>query len=218
MNPDFAIILNFKLKNAKDIDADFLVKTARDIGVRAVTADQAQNKFKTACTKYTIALVKAQNGLDLSTENVVDTMVQNRKNGKRTIINVDLSEKNTLTKTTKDILAEINSWMHLFGHAFNESEPCDLEADCGFVLQNRHLHYQKYLFIKHPLPAQVEISGVPDEPNRVEMVEKRTEPNFTYADGKLTIDLTNVSEGTSKWQIVRIQEHRPEDDVKETKF
>lgn len=218
MNPDFAIILNFKLKNAKYVDTDFLVKIARDIGARAIATNLAHDQFKNACIKYTIALVKAQNGLNLTTENAVDTMVQNRKKGKSTFINVELNENNTLTETAKNLLAQVNSWMHLFGHAFNESEPRNLSTDSGFVLQNRHQHYQKYLFIKRPLPAQVEISGITNEPNRIEMVEKRTEPNFVYVDDKLTIDLTDVLDSGFDWQILRIQEHRPEDDIKETKF
>ena len=49
MNPDFAIVLNFKTTG--DFDADFLVKTARNIGVRAVMSDDP-DAFKAACDRH----------------------------------------------------------------------------------------------------------------------------------------------------------------------
>lgn len=76
MNPDFAIILNFK--TTSDFDADFLVKTARNIGARAVMSSDPAT-FKEACEKYTIFLADEQAGLDLTSVNVIDTMVNNRK-------------------------------------------------------------------------------------------------------------------------------------------
>ena len=62
------------------------------------------------------------------------------------------------------------------------------------------------------------VDGIVVEPNRIEMIEKRTEPKFSYEDGKLTIDLADIPESDFDWQIIRVQEHRPEDDIKETKF
>lgn len=52
MNPDFAIVLNYQLNG--EADADFLVKTARNIGARAVITDSQTEDFKPACAKYTI--------------------------------------------------------------------------------------------------------------------------------------------------------------------
>ena len=44
MNPDFAIVLNYQLNDKAD--ADFLVKTARDIGARAVMTSSQNDDFK----------------------------------------------------------------------------------------------------------------------------------------------------------------------------
>ena len=89
MNPDFAIILNFK--TTSDFDADFLVKTARSIGARAVmSSDPAA--FKKACEKYTIFLADEQAGLAVTSVKVSDTLVNNRKNGEATIINIPVND------------------------------------------------------------------------------------------------------------------------------
>ena len=226
MNPDFAIVLNFKLKNAKGVDADFLVKTARNIGARAVAADAFKTDFAKACKKYTIALVTTepiQANYELSAANVVEQLVSQRKAGQQAIIDIPITDDGNLLAETKALLTQINNWMHLFGHAFNEGEPCNLtisnvNEDNGFVLQNRHMLYQKYVFIKTPLPEIIKIHGLSNEPNRVEMIAQRTELDFTFADNQLTINLKNAPKSDFTWQVIRIQEHRPEDDIKETKF
>ena len=226
MNPDFAIVLNFKLKNAKGVDADFLVKTARNIGARAIATDAFKTDFEQACRKYTIALVpteSVQYGCKLSATNTVEQLVLQRKAGKNTVIDIPITDDGNLLAETKALLAQINNWMHLFGHAFNEGEPCNLtisniDEDNGFVLQNRHMHYQKYVFIKTPLPEILEIQGLTSEPNRIEMVAQRTELDFTFAGNELTINLKNAPKSDFTWQVIRIQEHRPEDDIKETKY
>ena len=224
MNPDFAIVLNFKLKSAKDVDADFLVKTARNIGARAVSVDAHQTDFEKACAKYTIALTEQPvQGTDLTATDVIDRLVLNRKAGEKTIINVSVTEDGKLAPETELMLKQINNWMHIFGHAFNESKPCALKVgnvaeDSCFVLQNRHAKYQKYIFVKTPLPETIKITGLTAKPNRIELIDQRTELEFGFSNNELTIDLTNSNKNDYDWQIIRIQEHRPEDDIKETKF
>ena len=224
MNPDFAIVLNFKLKNAKDVAADFLVKTARNIGARVIAADANIPDFKKACAKYTISLIeKPTQGTDLTATNAIDRLISNRKAGAKTIINVPVTEDGKLTPETELMLKQINNWMHIFGHAFNESEPCTLKVgnvaeDSCFILQNRHAKYQKYIFVKAPLPETIKIIGLTAKPNRIELIDQRTELGFEFSNNELNIDLTNSNKSDYDWQIIRIQEHRPEDDIKETKF
>lgn len=214
MNPDFAIVLNFKISNEDNTDLDFLVKTARDIGARAVSGS---NKLKAACDKYTIFLTQ-ENGQDLTADQVIETMVQNRKNGQRTVINIPVNEDGKFSDETTQMLQAINNWMHMFGHAFNEGTPSALTVDQdGFILENRHADYQKYVFLKEPLPQKVTVSGLSQEPNRVEWIENRTHLDFTFKDGKLEITLTKPDDNFV-WEVLRIQAHRPEDDIKETKF
>lgn len=224
MNPDFAIVLNFKLKNAKDVAADFLVKTARNIGARVIAADANIPDFKKACAKYTISLIeKPTQGTDLTATDAIDRLISNRKAGAKTIINVSVTEDGKLAPETELMLKQINNWMHIFGHAFNESEPCTLKVgnvaeDSCFILQNRHAKYQKYIFVKAPLPETIKIIGLTAKPNRIELIDQRTELEFGFSNNELTIDLTNSNKNDYDWQIIRIQEHRPEDDIKETKF
>lgn len=215
MNPDFAIVLNFKLNNAENVDPDFLVKTARNIGARAVSGDKS---FQAACEKYTIFLADEKNGQDLNKENVIETMIENRKNGKSTIINIPVENDGKFSAETDELLQTINNWMHMFGHAFNEGTKSALTLDQdGFVLENRHAAYQKYLFLKSPLPEKIIVSGLEEEPNRVEWIENRVDLDFSYKDKQLTINLVKPDDDFS-WQVLRIQAHRPEDDIAETKF
>lgn len=212
MNPDFAIVLNFKL-DTNNINADALVKKARDIGVRAISGG---NVLQEAADKYTIRLVN-QDGVDLSADEVIDTLVQNRKNGNSTVINIHLQD-GKISPEDEGMLEVINKWMHMFGHAFNESEISELTVDQdGFILQNRHANYQKYVFLKSPLSEKITVSGLSQEPNRVEWIQNRTDLKFGFEDNELSIALTQP-EDNFEWQLLRIQAHRPEDDIAETKF
>lgn len=214
MNPDFAIVLNYQLNDKAD--ADFLVKTARNIGARAVMTDRQTEDFKTACAKYTIFLANPENSTDLTKDNVIDTMVNNRKAGKTTIINVPV-EAGKFSASTQAMLNTINDWMHQFGHAFNEGKTSALTSSDGFILENRHANYQKYVFLPSPLPDKIVVEGLVEEPNRVEWIEHRTDLDFNYTDQKLTINLVKPDDEFA-WQVLRIQAHRPEDDILETKF
>lgn len=214
MNPDFAIVLNFNLNNEENVDFDSLVKKARDIGVRAISGN---DNFKEACAKYTVKLVPSEDGSDLNKDNVINTMVENRKSGEKTVINVNV-ENGDVSKSDQEMLEQINSWMHMFGHAFNEGKPSNLTVDHdGFILENRHAAYQKYIFLKNPLPEKVTVIGLDEEPNRVEWIENRVDLKFNYENKQLIIDLVKPDEEFA-WEVVRIQAHRPEDDIKETKF
>lgn len=214
MNPDFAIVLNYQLNG--NADADFLVKTARNIGARAVMTNAQNDDFKVACAKYTILLANAENGIDLTSDNVIDAMVNNRKNGKATIINVPVAN-GSFSAATQEMLDTINNWMHQFGHAFNEGQPSALASSNGFILENRHANYQKYVFLQNPLPKKIVVEGLSEEPNRVEWIEHRIDLDFNYKDHKLTIKLIKPDDEFA-WQVLRIQAHRPEDDILETKF
>lgn len=214
MNPDFAIVLNFNLNNTENVDIDSLVKKARDIGVRAISGNE---KFSEACAKYTIKLLPPTNGVELTEANVINTLIKNRKDGKSTIININLKDGG-FTETDQKMLEKINSWMHMFGHAFNEGKPSDLTVDQdGFVLVNRHVPYQKYIFLKNPLPEKITVTGLTKEPNRVEWIENRVDLKFDFNGNKLTINLIKPDD-EFEWEVIRIQEHRPEDDIAETKF
>ncbi|RVU70438.1 MULTISPECIES: hypothetical protein [Lactobacillus] len=215
MNPDFAIILSFQIKHPDSTNADQLVKTARDIGVRAVSGSDL---LKDACQKYTISLAEPTDGLDLTSDNVIDTLVTRREQGKSTVINIPVAADGKFSEETVALFDTINHWMHMFGHALNDGEVSKLTVDHdGFVLVNRHADYQKYVFLKQPLPEQIVVTGLEQEPNRVEWIENRKDLDFNFENGKLTIQVT-APDDSFPWQVLRIQAHRPEDDLAETKF
>jgi hypothetical protein len=219
MNPDFAIILNFKTAAvpAAELDPDFLVKTARNVGARAIATSQPE-LFKAAGAKYTIAILPERPSLDLTAANLIDTIVTRRQAGQNSCLAFELAAAQSFTEADQKKLQVLNDWMHLYGHAFNEGQPSKLQVDQdGFVLVNRHASYQKYLFLKTPLPQQVVVTGLEPEPNRVEWIQKRLPLEFDYQKQQLTIKLSEPENGFP-WQVVRIQAHRPEDDLAETKF
>lgn len=214
MNPDFAMVLNFKFTGSQ-FDPDFLVKTARNIGARAVSGSE---KLKAACQKYTIFLAQPQDGQNLKADNVLAAMMSNKKAGKRTIINVPLEANGQFNQATKQMFNVINKWMHLFGHAFNEGQPSPLKVSpAGFVLENRHASYQKYVFLKTPLPTKIRIQGLTQKPSQVEWIANRIPLTSDFQAGELRIKLTKPDQDLA-WQVLRIQAHRPEDDLASTKF
>lgn len=215
MNPDFAIILNFDLQQTNKFDADLLVKTARNIGVRAVSGSEA---LAAACQKYTIALIADPEGVHLNSfASVIDELVANRFEGKTTIIDIPVNEDGTFSEASQELFAELNDWMHMFGHALNEGEISNLVSDHGHILKNRHANYQEYVFLKTPLPETITVTGLKQAPARVDWIENRVEQAFTFEDGKLMITLIAPDRQFS-WNVLRIQAHRPEDDLGETKF
>ena len=106
--------------------------------------------------------------------------------------------------------------MHKIGNEVNEEKPGILTDSEGFILENRHADYQKYVFLKD-IPAKIVVEGLDKEPNRVEWIEHRTELDFAMKDGKLTINLIK-SDDVFDWNVLRIQAHRPEDDIIHTEF
>ena len=72
-------------------------------------------------------------------------------------------------------------------------------------------------FLQNPLPKKIVVEGLSEEPNRVEWIEHRIDLDFNYKDHKLTIKLIKPDDEFA-WQVLRIQAHRPEDDILETKF
>ena len=61
------------------------------------------------------------------------------------------------------------------------------------------------------------MEGLSEEPNRIEWIDHRTELDFRMEDGKLIIDLVQPDDNFD-WQVLRIQAHRPEDDIIHTEF
>lgn len=211
LNPDFAIIVN--ITATEGVDPDALVRHARDIGARAI-ASQQPDLFQAACEKYTIANLPSQDGRDYPVGQVVDALVAARQAGKPLVINFDPD-----SPEDQEALEELNLWMHKYGHAVNDGAPSELtaNADGAFLLTNRHASYQDYLFVKKPFTDEIEVAGLDQEPNRVEWIDGRVDCPYTFEKKILKITLPIV-ESTFTWQVIRIQEHRPEDDIAETEF
>lgn len=219
MNPDFGIIFNFNV-NEQANPAE-LVKTVRDVGARAISISNASNlaPYQAACDEYTIQLVEVS-GEELASENVIDKIVHCRKNNQAAIFDLTLEADGDIKPEQKTALTIINDWMHWFGHALNEGEASSLTTSGdSFALQNRHAPYQIYVFIKSPLPTSVTVGNFELEPTRIEWIDERNPLNYQFEHHQITVNLSPFPEGmTYPWRVLRILKHRPEDDIKETKF
>lgn len=215
MNPDFAIILNLKLANKK-IDADKIVKTARNVGVRAISCDHPE-LLNQAGAKYTIRILPSLKGIEVNPEELLEAVVSNRQEGKATIINLETHNED-FTTNDKARLQIINNWMHICGHALNEGRPSTLQIDAdGFVLENRHASYQKYIFLKAPLASEITVFGLKQKPSQVEWIDHREKLESSFDNNNLKIKLKKPQHAFP-WLVIRLQAHRPEDDIAETKF
>lgn len=220
MNPDYGIILNFKV-NA-NANAQKIVRLARNIGARAISVEGTNDlaPYKEACKDYTIELVNAH-GIDLTSANAIDELINFKRNEQHAVFNVELDEIGDLLDEQKAALTLLNDWMHWFGHAYNESGKSTLKtADSNsFICENRHAKYQVYVFIKSPLPKTIKVEGFDHKPMRAEWIDERVELPFSFQNKEVTVELSPYPDGIDyKWRVLRIMKHRPEDDIKETQF
>ncbi|MDO4912533.1 MAG: hypothetical protein Q3960_03145 [Lactobacillus sp.] len=180
------------------------IKKARDIGIRTIAFPDNNNDIKNIASQYHLNLVEHEASPELSAD-WLKKLIQAKQNKKALRVSVDLDNQ---------YLSDINQWMHWYGHAINESVPSDLVASQGVTFENFIASYQKYLFINNKDETQVTISGLEVAPERVELIKNRDDLPFEFENGSLKITIP----ATDNWQAVRLQAHRPEDDLTDTQF
>lgn len=214
---DLGLIAEFQAPG--QINPAKLVRFARDHGFRGLnlsSPDPAlQEKFAQAAKTFSLTLVSAPS--QPLPADPVAAILQARSKQKNAAFAISLNASGQVSKADLTILARLNQWLHDYGHAFYESRPTAIKASApNLIFQNGHAPYQIYLFIKNLSAGKLSITNLPTSVNKIESIAKRTSVPFKQEGKKAVLTLPNSSD--SAWRGFRILLHRPEDDIKKTKY
>lgn len=210
---EFAIIVKLPSAELTNKQADAVIKRIRDVGIRAIATNPV---FSQACQKYTIKQVDSEVDFTKLPTDPVTTLQNNLAAGKTCNWSLTI-EQGFFSQQTNESLEQLNSFMHQYGHLVNEGKPCNLAVvnGDGFCLKNKIASYQDYVFVKSPSQS-IQISGLEAAPNRIVLVKSHAELEFSFQAGLLTI--TDLPADHSNLTVIRIQEHRAEDDLESTEY
>jgi hypothetical protein len=214
-NLDLALELTFKA--AKNIDADKLVRYARDNGWRGaslVGTPEQKDAFAQACQKYTIAFVEPATE-ELPHTDLLAKILAKRRASQNASYLVSLDPDGHLQKNDEQAIASLSAWLHYFGHALYEGRPSDVKTEApNFVLQNAHASYNLYLFVTS-FEKKVHLQNLPDKIQRIEWIDTRKQLDIPENN---EFSLTDDGPEPDTVRVLRIMLHRPEDDIVKTQF
>lgn len=216
MSENLNLALELTFKADKNIDADRLVRFARDNGWRGAslvgTPDQ-KAEFAKACAKYTVAQTEPATEA-LPHEDLLAKVLEKRQAGQNASYAVTLTSGGNLTAEDKKAIADLSEWLHYFGHALYEGRPSSAEtAAPNFVLENAHAPYNVYLFVSSF--GKTNVAGLSGKVQKCEWIDTRT-PLEPLADN--VFELTDDGPLPHNVRVLRIMLHRPEDDIVKTQF
>ncbi|CCI82036.1 hypothetical protein [Lactobacillus hominis] len=218
----YRIDTNFNIKGS--IDADKLVRQARDCGFRGVSvsvADKEQEKMvEDACQKYSIKFCQKRPAIVLGGPDILAKLIAARLDKQNIYFEIDLTQDGTIKDSQLEDLELLRKWVDRFGHAYYEMRPDKtIKTDANaHVFKNELAEYQIYVFIHQPLPEKIELTNLPHI-EKAMWIDTRKDLDFSQKDDKVTINLKRDDED-EKFTIygLRLQAHRPEDDMGPTKF
>lgn len=223
---NIGIVLQYTIdiNNHGGIDPDLLVRQARDSGFRGVSvkdADPMQEKLmKESCEKYSIKFCQSRPALQLAGPDILAKLMAAREDGYNIYFEVNLNQDGQIDPKEFKQLDILRQWIDRFGHAYYEARPDKkiTTNNNASIFRNNIANYQIYVFIHRPLTKQIILHNVP-EIKTVMWIDTRKELDFKQEDSDLTIDLKrDPDDADFTIYGLRLQEHRPEDDIKETKY
>lgn len=227
---DIGVVLQYtvyspNLKKHGGIDADSLVRHARDCGFRGVSvadADPLQEKLvKESCTKYGMTFCEKRPAIPLDGgPDILAKLISARLAKQNIYLQVDLAEDGTIANEDVETMDILRKWIDRFGHAYFEARPDkDITTNANaHIFKNWHAPYQIYVFLHKPLPAILELDNVP-EIQKAMWIDTRKEIDFKQDGNKLTLTLKRDDEDDDfNIHGLRLQAHRPEDEMGPTKF
>lgn len=222
---NIGIVLQYTIDgNDGSIDADLLVRQARDAGFRGVSikdADAMQEKLlKESCQKYSIKFCQPRPALPLAGPDILAKLMAARLDDYNIYFEIKLNKSGEIDSKEYKQLDLLRQWIDRFGHAYYEARPDkDITTNGNAtIFRNNVANYQIYVFIHQPLSQQITLHNVP-EIKTVMWIDTRKELNFTQDGSEITIDLKrDPDDDNFTIYGLRLQEHRPEDDIKETKY
>lgn len=218
----YRIDTNFNIKGS--IDADRLVRQARDCGFRGISVADSdanqQNMVIEACKKYNIKFCQKRPAIPLTGPDILAKLIAARLDKQNIYFEVKLDQDGTIEKGQLADLELLRNWIDRFGHAYYEMRPDkEIKTDANaHIFKNELAPYQIYVFIHQPLPKQINLSNLP-KIEKAMWIDTRKDLEFTQDGDKLTINL-NRDPDDEKFTIygLRLQAHRPQDDMGPTKY
>ena len=115
----------------------------------------------------------------------------------------------------------LRTWIDRFGHAYYESRAdheIKADEDNVHVFYNAIAKYQRYVFIHIPLEESIELKHVP-QVEKSAWIDTRNELEFKQDGDRLHIELKR-KEDSEQFSVygLRLQLHRPEDDLGKTEY
>lgn len=226
-NPEdlnIGIVLQYNIADNGAIDADTLVRHARDCGFRGVSVsggDTLQaNLLKESCEKYSLKFCQQRSAIKLEGPDTLTKLMIARNELRNIYFEVDLDKDGQISTDEVPAMDNLREWIDRFGHAFYEARPTkDITTDSNaYIYKNAIAPYQIYIFIHKPLEDKIILKGVP-EIKRAIWIDTRKELEFTQDGDQITINLVREDDDEDFTIYgLRLEAHRPEDDLGPTEF
>ena len=222
---NIGLVLQYQVAPKGSIDADALVRHARDCGFRGVSIKDGNDAqvaaLQAACQKYAIKFCQKRPAEKLISPDVLAKLIAARLDNMNIYFEVELNQDGSINSESDPAMKTLRKWIDRFGHAYYESRAdheIKADEDNVHVFYNAVANYQRYIFIHIPLEESIELKHVP----RVEeaaWIDTRNDVEFEQDGDHLSIKLDR-KENNSDFSVygLRLQLHRPEDDLGKTEY
>lgn len=222
---NIGLVLQYQVAPKGTIDVDALVRHARDCGFRGVSIkdgnDSQAAALQDACQKYAIKFCQKRPAEKLISPDVLAKLIAARLDNMNIYFEVELNQDGSIKSESDPAMKTLQKWIDRFGHAYYESR-ADHEIKPDeynvHIFYNAIAKYQRYIFIHIPLEESIELKHVPHVEEAV-WIDTRNEVEFKQ-DGdhlQLKLDRPTDNEDFSVYGL-RLQLHRPEDDLGKTEY
>ena len=165
---NIGLVLQYQVAPKGVIDADALVRYARDCGFRGVSIKDANDaqmtEMKAACQKYTIKFCQKRPAEKLISPDVLAKLIAARLDNMNIYFEVELNADGSIKSESDPAMETLRKWISRFGHAYYESRAdheIKPDEDNVHVFYNAIAKYQRYVFIHIPLEESIELKHVP---------------------------------------------------------
>ena len=222
---NIGLVLQYQVAPKGVIDADALVRHARDCGFRGVSIKDANDEqmadMQVACQKYAIKFCQKRPAEKLISPDVLAKLIAARLDDMNIYFEVELNADGSIKAESDPAMKTLRNWISRFGHAYYESRAdheIKADEDNVHVFYNAIAKYQRYVFIHIPLEESIELRHVPHV-EEAAWIDTRNEVEFEQDGDHLRIKLNRQEDG-EEFSVygLRLQLHRPEDDLGKTEY
>lgn len=222
---NIGLVLQYQVAPKGTIDADALVRHARDCGFRGVSIkdgdDSQADALQDACQKYAIKFCQKRPAEKLISPDVLAKLIAARLDDMNIYFEVELNQDGSINSESDPAMKTLRKWIDRFGHAYYESRAdheIKADEDNVHVFYNAIAKYQRYVFIHIPLENSIELKHVPHV-EEAAWIDTRNEVEFDQDGDHLRLKLNRKAD-SEKFSVygLRLQLHRPEDDLGKTEY